>query len=89
MEIAVLRDWVIVIFGFLGIGAILIFLVMLFIIYRKVTAILDAVKETIDTVRDTTNAISDAIIQPIIKIKGFIAGFRKAAEILFSTNKKG
>ena len=89
MEIAVLKDWVVVIWGFLGIGAIVVFITLLIIIYRKITPILDAAKETADNVRNTSSVVSKNVIQPIAKIQAFIAGVRKAAEVMDSMRKRG
>ena len=79
MEIAVLKDWVIFIYGFLGIVAIVIFITLLIIIYRKATPILDAAKATIDNLRDTSSSIAEDVIRPVAKIQAFISGVRKAA----------
>ena len=89
MEIAVLKDWVIVIFGFLGIGAVLIFVTLLIIIYRKIAPIIDAARKTATNVGHTSAVVSNAIMQPIAKVQGFTAGVRKAAEVIASMSKRG
>ena len=88
MEIAVLRDWIIVIFGFLGIAAIVVFITVLILIYRKLTSILSTAKETAETVRDASSMVSENVVGPIAKAKGFITGARKAAEIVSSMKTK-
>ena len=89
MEIAVFRDWIIVIFGFLGIGATVLFTILLVIIYRKITPILDAAEKTAATVRDTSSMVSRNVIQPIARLQGVMAGVRKATEVVSSMRKKG
>ncbi len=81
MEIADLRDWIIVIYGILGIIVLLIFAIMLFLIYRKISSILNSAKEVTDTVRDT-------VVEPLHKIQGFIAGISKGIEIICSIGKR-
>lgn len=89
MEITVLRDWIIVILGFLGIGAIGIFVTLLIITYRKVTPIIDAARETVANVRHASSVVSKNVIQPIAKVQGFIMGIRKAAEVIASMSRRG
>ena len=52
MELVQLRDLVLVIYGFLGIGATLFIVVLLVITYRKVGRLLDLTRETVTNVRD-------------------------------------
>ncbi|MBT9149107.1 MAG: hypothetical protein AAGB97_08460 [Dehalococcoidia bacterium] len=89
MEIAMLRDWVIVILGFLAIGAVTISVVLLIIIYRKVTPILDAAREVVFDVRRTSSVVSRSVIGSVARIEGLVAGVRKAAEVIASLSKKG
>ncbi len=81
MEIADLRDWIIVIYGILGIVVLLIFAIMLFLIYRKISSILNSAKEVTDTVRDT-------VVDPLRKIQGFISGISKGIDIICSIGKR-
>jgi len=76
MEIETLRDWVIVIFGFLGIGATILFIVLLL------------AKQAADNVRNTSSVVSESIIKPISKAQGWMAGARKAAEAVKTIRKK-
>jgi len=88
MEIETLRDWVIVIFGFLGIGATILFIVLLLLAYRKLMPILDSAKQAADNVRNTSSVVSESIIKPISKAQGWMAGARKAAEAVKTIRKK-
>jgi hypothetical protein len=89
MEIDELRDWVIVIFGIMGIGVTLIFAILLIVLYRKVASILDSVEETVGIVRGTTSMISKSIIEPIAKVQDFVVGIRKAVKAIFEWAKGG
>ena len=89
MEIAMLRDWIIVILGIFTIGAIAISIALLIIIYRKVTPILDAAREVVFDVRRTSSVVSRSVIQLVARIEGLVAGVCKAAEVIASLSKKG
>ncbi|MBT9166023.1 MAG: hypothetical protein DDT25_00687 [Chloroflexi bacterium] len=89
MEIAMLRDWVIVVFGILAIGAVAISVILLIIVYRKVTPILDASKEVVFDVRRTSSVVSKSVIGSVARVEGLVAGVRKAAEVIASLGKKG
>lgn len=88
MEIESLRDWVIVIFGFLGIGATLLFIILTLMIYRKITPILNSAKEAADTVRNTSNTVSKTVIEPLAKVQGIVSGIKKASEMASFMNKR-
>lgn len=81
MDIADLRDWILVIYGTLGIVVLIIIAIMLFCIYRKIASILDSAREVTDTVRDT-------VVDPLHKIQGFISGISKGIEVICSIGKR-
>ena len=89
MDIAILRDWVVVILGFLGIGAMLVFVTLLVLIYRKVMPILDTAQKTVTDVRHTSSVISDNVITPIAKAQGVVIGVRRVMEVVSFMSKKG
>ena len=89
MEIAMLRDWIIVILGIFTIGAIAISIALLIIIYRKVAPILDAAREVILDVRRTSSVVSKSVIQLVARIESLVAGVCKVAEVIASLSKKG
>ncbi|MDD5094909.1 MAG: hypothetical protein PHV74_11110 [Dehalococcoidia bacterium] len=88
MEIETLRDWVIVISGILGIGVTLILFTLFILIYRKITHILDSADQAVGEVRETASTVSKTILQPIVKVQGFVAGVRKAVAFLAARDKK-
>jgi uncharacterized protein YoxC len=89
MEIDILRDWVIVILGFVAIGVMVAFVTLLILIYRKVSPILDAARETVSNVQRTTSVVSRSVVGSVARIEGFVAGVRKAAEVIASMSKRG
>ncbi len=88
MEVDALRDWIIVVYGAVGVVATCIIVALLILLYRKVATILDAAKETVDNVRNTSSVISESVIQPIAKAQGWIAGVKKTFDVITSLNKK-
>jgi uncharacterized protein YoxC len=89
MEIDILRDWVIVILGFVAIGVMIAFVTLLILIYRKVSPILDAARETVSNVQRTTSVVSRSVIGSVARVEGLVAGVRKAAEVITSMSKRG
>ncbi|NQT73313.1 MAG: hypothetical protein HQ553_11200 [Chloroflexi bacterium] len=88
MEVEALRDWIIIVYGAVGVVAICIVLALLIIVYRKIGSILDTAHEAVKNVRNTSSVISESVIQPIAKAQGFITGLRKTMEIFASLTKK-
>ena len=89
--VTIIRDIVIVVFGVLGIGAFALFIYLLIVIFRKVSPILDAAKGTMSDIRGTSTFVSEALVNPIIKVVSFVQGARKALAFLtrFSRKKEG
>ena len=54
-----LRDIVIIIYGFLGIAATVLIIVLGIIVFRKISPILDSVRGVVSDVRGTTSRISN------------------------------
>lgn len=88
MELSFLRDLVIVIFGILGIVATLMSIVLLILLYRKATPILDYLEETVTTLRDASSMVYKYVIEPIAKIQDFIARIRSIVDAISSIIKK-
>jgi len=89
MEIDVVRDWIIVVYGAVGVVAVCVMVALAILLYRKVTKILDTVREPVESVRQTPSVIHDSVVQPIAKAQGFFAGMRKAMEVVTSLMRKG
>jgi len=90
MELSDFRDWIIIIFGAVGVVATIVVLTLIVMVYAKVARILDSLQVAADNIRDTTSAISDVIVKPIMKVKSFIDNIRNAIDALVpSGTKKG
>lgn len=57
------------------------------LLQEQVKPMLESVRQTIGTVKGTTNIVSDTIVTPAVKIGGFTAGARRTLEVLLSLKK--
>lgn len=88
MEVHDVRDWVIVVYGGVGVVATVTVMVLTLLLYSKVAGILDSLQETTDNVRNTSSALYKHVIQPLSKAQGFVAGVKRGIEILSPRGKK-
>ena len=49
---------------------------------NEIKPILDATNETIATLRGTTQFLSENLVEPVVKLNSYMAGFQKMLEIL-------
>ena len=56
------RDLVICVFGLVATGVFILIAVLLFLLYRRVRAILDSVKATSRTIQDVTSYVGDEVV---------------------------
>jgi ABC-type nitrate/sulfonate/bicarbonate transport system permease component len=54
----------------------------------EIRPMLDSMQETIGTVKGTTSLVSDTIVSPAVKIGGFVAGLRRALEVMFTIKRQ-
>ena len=87
-QVAVLRDWVIVIFAALGILGAIVFIIAVLFIVRKVSPVLDSAKATMQNVKGTSSFIAETAIQPVVKIYGFAAGVQRTIGIITRLSKR-
>ena len=80
--IETLRDVVIVIFAFLGIGAVLLFIALTIILYRKISPMLDAARSVITELRGTSAFVSETIVRPLIRAASLATGLKKTLALL-------
>ncbi len=88
MDVDLVRDWVIIVYLGVGSVAVCVALVFLIILARKLSAILDSTKETVDNVRDTSSFVSRKVVQPLAKAQGMFSGIRKIIEVISSLTGK-
>jgi len=54
------------------------------LLQEEVKPVLDALQETIGTVKGTTSLVSETIVSPAVRISGFAAGLRRALEVILT-----
>lgn len=94
MTLAVVRDIAIII---LALESIIIGVVLTLLLWQvrsltrlleqEIKPMLDSLRETIGTVKGTTSLVSETIVSPAVKIGGFVAGLRRAVEVLLSLKR--
>ena len=49
---------------------------------NEVKPIISATSETINTLKGTTEFVSENLVEPVIKLNGYMAGFKKIFDLL-------
>lgn len=90
-----IRDIFIIFLGFefLLIGIALIILIiqlsrLINLLQNEVKPILDSTNETVNTLRGTTAFLSNNLVEPVMKLNEYIAGFQRLLQISGLTKKK-
>ncbi|PWH20421.1 MAG: hypothetical protein DDG59_00110 [Anaerolineae bacterium] len=90
-----IRDIFIIFLGFefLLIGIALIILIiqlarLINLLQNEVKPILDSTNETVNTLRGTTAFLSDNLVEPVMKLNEYIAGFQRLLQLSGLTKKK-
>ncbi len=90
-----IRDVFIILLAFVSliIGAALVILaiqlaVLTNLIQHEIKPILDATSQTINTLKGTTTFLSDNLVQPVIKLNEYLAGFKKIVDLIKPGRKK-
>ncbi len=52
------------------------------LLQNEVKPILDATTETVNTLKGTTSFLSENLVEPVIKLNGYMAGLKKALDLL-------
>jgi hypothetical protein len=55
---------------------------MVNLLQNEVKPILEATSETIDTLKGTTQFLSENLVDPVIKLNSYVAGIKKALDLL-------
>ena len=91
MSIEWFRDLAISILG-IGVTAAVIFIgVLVFLLYRKVSYILDSAKATSKTIRKISSSMEEEIVSPLAQIATLVKGASQVIDLFsrFSKRKKG
>jgi len=84
------RDLAICILG-LGTTIIILFIgILIFLIYRKLSPILDSIKTTTRTVENVSSTVAEEVYRPLSYIAAFVQGIRQAVGMFsrFSRDKE-
>jgi hypothetical protein len=52
------------------------------LLQNEVRPILDATNETVNTLRGTTEFLSENVVEPVIKLNGYLAGLQRVLELI-------
>ncbi len=91
MDIQWFRDLAVCILG-LGVTIVAIFIgVIAFLLYRKLTPILNSVKSTTKTVENISNCVEDEVAKPLAQLASFVQGISQALSLVrkFSRGRRG
>lgn len=84
-----IRDIFVILLGFelfiIGFAAILLIVQtarLINMFQHEIKPVLDAANETMSTFRGTALFISDALVQPVIKLNGYFASIKQAADLV-------
>lgn len=91
MSIEWFRDLAVSILG-IGVTIVVVFIgVLTFLLYRKISPILDSVKATSKTIRNISSSMEREITSPLAKIAALVQGISQAINLFsrFSNRKKG
>jgi len=76
------RDLVLCIFG-LGVTAVAIFLAVLaFLLYRRLSPVLDSLKATTRTVENLSSCVEVEVARPLAQVAAFVQGIRQAVSLV-------
>lgn len=84
-----IRDIFIIVLSleFMILGAALVTLIiqlakLINLLQNEVKPILDATTETVNTLKGTTSFLSENLVEPVIKLNGYMAGLKKALDLM-------
>ena len=85
----VIRDIFVILLGFelfvIGFAAVLLIVQtarLINMFQHEIKPVLDAANETMSTLRGTALFISDSLVQPVIKLNGYFASIKQAADMV-------
>jgi len=82
------RDLFICIFGLVATVVLIFITVLLFLLYRRVRAILDSVKATSKTIQGVSSYVGDEVVKPVIELAAIIQGIRQGVNTICKVFKK-
>jgi hypothetical protein len=90
VDLASVRDVVIIVFAVLGVAASITVIVVSVILYRRAEPILNSAKDTLANMRATSSIVSETVAKPIIAVFSWVkGGSRTFSALARLTRKKG
>jgi hypothetical protein len=80
--LVVVKDVLLVLLAVLAITQLVVLIFVSLALYQQVRPILRRSQEVLNNARATTTFVSEMVVQPIIKVAGFVAGVRGAVSVL-------
>ncbi|MBA7685528.1 hypothetical protein ES703_93953 [subsurface metagenome] len=88
MSIDWFRDLIICIFGIVAAGVLVFLAVLLYLLYRRTTSILDSVKATSTTIQGITSYVGEEVVKPVVQVASMIQGIRQGIDTISKFFKK-
>lgn len=95
MHISDARDLAIIVLALesIVIGVVLVLLLwqvrsLIRLLQEEIKPILDSARQTVGTVKGTTNLVSETIVSPAVKVGSLFAGVRRTWEVIWSLKPK-
>ncbi|MBE0481123.1 MAG: hypothetical protein IBX68_09100 [Dehalococcoidia bacterium] len=82
------RDIMIIISAFLFIGAVLAFIIVLALLFRKVSPIMNSARSIAGNIENVSSVVSGRMLGPVVRAVMVAAGLRRAASI-FTKRSRG
>jgi hypothetical protein len=76
------RDVMIIIMAFMAIGTTIMFAVLTFVIFRKISHTLDSVRSLVTEIKGVSSILSNTVVRPTVKGVSFAAGAKRVLDTL-------
>ena len=83
-----IRDIMIIIMAFMAIGASLLFAIVTFVLFRKLSSTIDTARDLVSEVKGITTLVSNTIVKPTVRGYSVFAGARKVLRVLSQREQK-
>ena len=88
MSIDLFRDLVSSISGLVVTGVLIFIAVLLYLLYRKTSSILDSAQATSKTIKGVSSYIGDEVVKPVVQIVAIAQGIRQGIDTVSKFFKK-
>lgn len=88
MSIEWFRDLAISLSGLILVGVLIFIAVLAFLLYRRVSSILDSIKIVSRNVQGISSFVTDEVAKPLIQVVAFVQGIRQGIDAIGKLFKK-